>query len=163
MPPTGSRKRPAPGASPIVQQHQPTTISINNTPSQLSSEQYLQWQQQNLGTPPPGNADQSNNYGPYMYNGMNLYNGMSQPSSTPNPASTQITRRPTSQQLVSRTNYTDSGNESWPIVTEDGLSKPSEQPWLNPNDDLDQKAQFARRDTQAKRKQIPPFVQKLSR
>lgn len=38
-----------------------------------------------------------------------------------------------------------------------------ETAWRNNSDDLDQKALAAQRDAQAKRKQIPPFVQKLSR
>ncbi|KAL8663166.1 MAG: hypothetical protein Q9202_004098 [Teloschistes flavicans] len=37
-----------------------------------------------------------------------------------------------------------------------------ETAWRNNSDDLDQKALAAQRDAQAKRKQIPPFVQKLS-
>lgn len=47
----------------------------------------------------------------------------------------------------------------------DGFPSPTQQ-WENMADDdeeLEQKAAIAKKDAQAKRKQIPPFVQKLSR
>lgn len=49
------------------------------------------------------------------------------------------------------------------MFNENGLQQLNETGWRNEGDDLDQKALVAKRDAQAKRKQIPPFVQKLSR
>lgn len=157
MPVTGSRKRPAPGASPLVQQQQPAPTSISAGSSHMS-DQYLHWQQ-NLANGASNYPDSAPNYNPNLYNGMN----QPQPMNAPTTASKQIARRPGGQQMVSRTAFNNVGNDTWPIISEDGLPQPSEQTWLNNSDDLDQKAQVAQRETQAKRKQIPPFVQKLSR
>lgn len=155
----GSRKRPAPGASPLIQQQQPAPISINAASSHMSTDQYLQWHQQNVPNDTPTYPDPAANYN------SNLYHGMNQSQSTPTPSSVskQLARRPGNQQMVPRATYNNVGNDAWPVISDDSLPQPSEQSWLNTNDDLEQKAQVARRETQAKRKQIPPFVQKLSR
>lgn len=154
----GSRKRPAPGASPIMQQHQAAPVkNIKNDSPMMSSDPYLLWQQQNLTNATTNYPDPTGNFS------SNLYNDMSQPKPLSTTTSNQLTRRPVDQQLVSRTVYNSSGNDNWPIIPEDGLHQPQEQAWPINNDDLEQRAQTARRETQAKRKQIPPFVQKLSR
>lgn len=44
-----------------------------------------------------------------------------------------------------------------------GAQIPAENSWASQYDDLDQRALIAQRDAEAKRKSIPPFVQKLSR
>lgn len=66
----------------------------------------------------------------------------------------QLIRRNTNQQLTPA-----SRRNQW-----EGFST-EVQPWEEVDDDadLEQKAQAAKKDAQAKRKQIPPFVQKLSR
>ena len=66
------------------------------------------------------------------------------------------------QELVSRHNLGDGNNETWPILT-DGVGQSTNGSLLNSEDDLDRRAELAKQQTQAKRKQIPPFVQKLSR
>ena len=68
-----------------------------------------------------------------------------------------------SQHLVTRGGYNNAGNEAWPAVADGSLHQPSEASWMNDDDDLEQRAMVAKRESQAKRKQIPPFVQKLSR
>ena len=95
--------------------------------------------------------------------GSPMYNGMSQPASPIPGSSGLLVRRSVNQPMVSRANYNAVGNETWPIVSEDVVQQPQGQAWVNNGDDLQQKAQVAKRDMQAKRKQIPPFVQKLSR
>lgn len=159
MPVTGSRKRPAPGASPLIQQQQPAPAGIDTTSPHMSTDQYLQWHQQNIASGTPNFPDPAPSFNSNLYHGMN----QSQSMATPTSPSKQIARRPGSQQMVSRTTFNNVGNDAWPIISEDNLPQPSEQSWLNNNDDLEQRAQIARRETQAKRKQIPPFVQKLSR
>lgn len=66
------------------------------------------------------------------------------------------------QQIVPRTNYNDATSDTWPLV-QDNTIQPSAEGWGGDDDDLNRKAEIAKRETQAKRKQIPPFVQKLSR
>lgn len=157
MSPAGSRKRPAPGASPTVQQPQATATITNGAPPQLATDQLLQWHQQNMVNSASRYPDTTGNFSATLYDGMN------QSPAVPSAASNQLARRQMSQQLAQRAPYNRASDDGWPIISEDGMQPPQDQGWLNSNDDLEQKAQIARRDTQAKRKQIPPFVQKLSR
>jgi len=70
------------------------------------------------------------------------------------PTSNQLVRRNGNQQLAAR-----SRNGAW-----EDINGGPPQPWEEEEDEnLDDKALMAKRDAQAKRKQIPPFVQKLSR
>ncbi|KFX96650.1 hypothetical protein V490_03212, partial [Pseudogymnoascus sp. VKM F-3557] len=156
-PPANSRKRPAPGASPVPNlgmQNQPFP-----PPQQATNEQYMRWNQ--------GAAD--NAVFPDMNFGMAQYgaNGVSNaPFQQAVPAqSTQLARRPVNQQLVptaSRTQF-DNPNE-WGLGDE--LFDPNAQMGGHAENDsierLEERAQVAKREAQAKRKQIPPFVQKLN-
>lgn len=65
----------------------------------------------------------------------------------------QLVRRNPNQQLAPR-------RGQW-----DGYPSPTQQQWENVDDEdeLEQKVAIAKKDAQAKRKQIPPFVQKLNR
>lgn len=75
-------------------------------------------------------------------------------------ASTQLARRQTPNQLVSRNR----GYEQTPSSMSDHGSNTGEPGgWGESLDELYQRALVAKREVQAKRKQIPPFVQKLSR
>lgn len=69
-------------------------------------------------------------------------------------SSGQLVRRNPNQQLTARGrtpwDYNDGQQGGWENAD-------------NEDDELEQKAMMARKDAQAKRKQIPPFVQKLSR
>ena len=154
-----TRKRPAPGSSPVrtapIQaspKHNDTGINQNSEAGPMATNQYLQWPQQNANTYP----DPSGNYG------SDPYNGVSQSHGLPMTPSGQLARRSLGQQLVSRADYSDGSNESWPVLA-DGVGQPADGSLLNQDDDLDRRAELAKRETQTKRKQIPPFVQKLSR
>jgi heat shock transcription factor len=104
---------------------------------------------------------------------MNIYGGnaaMSQPqydSSIAAP-STQLARRPTNRQLVQttqRSTYDNSG-DLWGQFGDDPILDPQNANGMMENDNvelLEERAAVAKRDAQSKRKQIPPFVQKLSR
>lgn len=80
-------------------------------------------------------------------------------------ASNQVTRRAPRQDLAQpqRASYTNGNTDGWPALADDGMQQLGDGVWGNNGDDLDQKALIAQKDAQAKRKQIPPFVQKLSR
>lgn len=157
MPPAGSRKRPAPGTSPLLQQQQQHLTNINAGTLQMPADPNIQWNQPDLTSASNSYAD------PSIAFGSNMYNGSVQQDTPSNTASTQIARRAGNHHVVPRRAYNNGADESWSLVSEDTVPQSQDSAWLNTADDLEQKAQIARRDTQAKRKQIPPFVQKLSR
>lgn len=82
--------------------------------------------------------------------------------------STQIARRPMNRQMVptaARATF-DDPNDPWGPFGDDGLLDPPNPNVMEETDNielLEEKAVIAKRDAQSKRKQIPPFVQKLSR
>jgi heat shock transcription factor, other eukaryote len=134
------------------------------TPSQLSNADFLRWSQE---------ADNPNFPDPTGFN-MNNYGGsaaMSQPqydSSIPAP-STQLARRPINRQLVptaQRTTY-DNTVDPWGQFGDESIMDPQTADGAMEENDsierLEERAAAAKRDAQSKRKQIPPFVQKLSR
>jgi heat shock transcription factor len=98
------------------------------------------------------------------------------PDSVPNPQfqpsipapSTQLTRRPTNRSLVAtapRPPY-DNLSDPWGPFGDDTLLDTQANGMMEENDSielLEERAAIAKRDAQSKRKQIPPFVQKLSR
>ncbi|EER27567.1 HSF-type DNA-binding domain containing protein [Coccidioides posadasii C735 delta SOWgp] len=145
-----SRKRPAPGTVPISQHPIASSHNYPVSDSQLSNDQFLQWGQ--AGPPlvnPPGNSP----IDPYQ--------------SVPHPAdmgsiqaaSQQLTRRP-GNQLIGRPRKNEQG-----VMT---LMEPPPRPGevIDPatgetEEQLEQRALAAKKEAQAKRKQIPPFVQKL--
>ncbi|KAL8857809.1 MAG: hypothetical protein Q9178_005709 [Gyalolechia marmorata] len=77
--------------------------------------------------------------------------------------SNKLARRPLGQDVADRTPYSnDSNTELWPsFAADNGIQQPGETDRANNVDELDQKALVAEMDAQTKRKQIPPFVQKL--
>ncbi|KAL8936573.1 MAG: hypothetical protein Q9216_004858 [Gyalolechia sp. 2 TL-2023] len=79
-------------------------------------------------------------------------------------SSNQLTRRPPAQELAQpqTARYSNGNTEAWPSFSENETQQLGEPIWGNNRDELDQKALIAKKDAQAKRKQIPPFVQKLS-
>lgn len=96
---------------------------------------------------------------------------MSQPQYDPSIAapSTQLTRRPTNRQLVPTTQRTpyDNSGDPWGQFGDDSILDPQNVNGMMEESDnielLEERAAVAKRDAQSKRKQIPPFVQKLSR
>ena len=123
-----------------------------------TQEQYVPWNQQ---PPPPTTTsvypDPTGNYD------SNFYTESIQPNAAATAGSNQLARRAVGQQLVPRVPYGNVGNENWPVVADEDVNQANEDAWMNNGDDLEQKAMIAKRETQAKRKQIPPFVQKLTR
>ena len=119
---------------------------------QLSDEQFLQWGQ--TAQPPNQYSD------PAYYQSMN--------SAAPSNAqgSNQLTRRPINQ-VATRPKQLENANNMW-VDANGGNNGAFTQQQLDTasSDDIEElkrRAAIAKRDAEAKRKQIPPFVQKLSR
>lgn len=72
----------------------------------------------------------------------------------------QLARRPASQVISQDRGPGDSSDLQW---TETGNPQRLGAAWGDDLDELKRRAQVAKRESQAKRKQIPPFVQKLAR
>jgi len=156
----GSRKRAAPGTSPIAQQQ--------------SAPQNYQYPQNAMSFPTYPYTDPTAD-GSLTYPGNQTYNlplSSTNPTGSagqnPNlaasqtsPLSNQLVRRNLNQQLAARNGGV--GPSQWDV----NISPPQavEPKWEEMNDEheLDQKAALAKKDAQAKRKQIPPFVLKLWR
>lgn len=156
--PQATRKRGAPGASPDPLPQQPPFSSNFSTGQDNSTfdSQFVDW----------ANADGSGNlnsqfsgvpgfdtsvYDAGLDNSLGLVN-----SSVP---SNQLVRRHPNQQLVSR------GNNGWQDSS-NSTGGPGQGAWEamdEGEEDLEQRALIAKKEAQTKRKQIPPFVQKLSR
>jgi heat shock transcription factor, other eukaryote len=148
-----SRKRRAPGASPIENTYQDNGIAATDT--FMSS-----WND-------PSAGDMSGFTDPSFYEGLNLAGNMGQPSThnrvvsldgmngSADMSSGQLVRRNPNQQLATR------AQNAWGQY---GSPEPGSA-WEAPDDDeeLERKAVIAKKEAQSKRKQIPPFVQKLSR
>lgn len=153
-----TRKRPAPGTAPAT--HQQMNNMVPNyapTGSQLSNEQFLQWGQNNTS-----NSLNTSSYAdPLAYNPAGY--AASQDLAGPGSASNQLTRRQQqNQQLVTRNR----GYEQppAPFPDQNATVGPGDAGvWGESLEELYQRAMTAKQDAQAKRKQIPPFVQKLSR
>ncbi len=147
-----SRKRPAPETSPApYQSSYPPPQGLGNyggLDPQVSNDQFLQ-----LG------------YQPQIDNSHVSYNGNSTPqqanrSSEIGSTLNQLTRRPTSQVVSHERGRGDSSDPQW---AEQGNAQQLDSAWADDLDDLRKRAQVAKKEAQSKRKQIPPFVQKLAR
>ena len=140
-----SRKRAAPGAAPAGYQQVQQPANPYHPPSmnQLSDDQFLQFSQ---STQAPNAYQEANSYAM----GNNNY-----PPTNQQP-SNQLSRRPMNQ-VVARPRYESPTTQAWPD------NQNGDSVWADDIQELEQKAQVAKRDAQAKRKQIPPFVQKLNR
>ncbi|KAH7370888.1 hypothetical protein BKA65DRAFT_472062 [Rhexocercosporidium sp. MPI-PUGE-AT-0058] len=162
MPPTNPRKRAAPGSSPGVQSNQmPQSYTA---PSQVSNADFLNWNQQ------PDNTHYADQSGYHMNNYAGA--GMSQApfdQSVP-AASTQLARRPNNnnRQLVPTAQRMafDNQIDPWGQFGDESILDPQNGNGVMEENDnielLEERAAVAKRDAQSKRKQIPPFVQKLS-
>lgn len=142
------RKRPAPGSVPIQQMAQPY-----NTQDQL-----LRW-----------NGANAANFGDNTANGVNSYGVVPSPTqgqySQPTP-STVLARRGMNNALVATNRaFTPQPSDPWPNFDESLIANQNNGA-IDEHDNielLEEKAQRAKREAQTKRKQIPPFVQKLNR
>ena len=151
----GSRKRPAPGASPIVQQQQAQPSSnFNMTSPRISNEQMIQWGQDSGINEMPSYPDPSTNFSPDIYNAFAQTQALS-----PEPSNQLARRSMNTQRTLTRGNFNSGEDQVWPSYTNGAVQSPREDSWVKDDDTLEQKALNAKR----KRKLIPPFVQKLSR
>ncbi|KXG51472.1 Heat shock factor (HSF)-type, DNA-binding [Penicillium griseofulvum] len=132
----------------------PNFPATANPGSQLSNDQFLQW-----GQNPPANAINAPAFSDPSYNpaGFVPPSDVSAPAAT---ASNQLARRQANQ-MVSRNRGYEQPPASY--VENSGNNGNGESgAWGESLEELYRRALTAKRDSQAKRKQIPPFVQKLS-
>jgi heat shock transcription factor, other eukaryote len=143
-----SRKRPAPGtnAGPYQQPSQQPAMYHPNGAPQLSDDQFLQWGQSAQVPNPYQDASV------YVTNQNNFNNNNQAPSN-------QLTRRPPMNQIATRPRFESASVQPWA----EELTAATDGAWADDIQDLEAKAQIAKKDAQSKRKQIPPFVQKLNR
>lgn len=106
----------------------------------------------------PSSFTDSSNYNPAGYV---TSQDTAAPAAPSAPVTGQVARRQAQNQLVTRNR----GYEQAPTVHAENTSDTGGESsaWGESLDQLYQRALAAKRDAQAKRKQIPPFVQKLSR
>ncbi|OTB03538.1 hypothetical protein M426DRAFT_176042 [Hypoxylon sp. CI-4A] len=148
MPSPNPRKRPAPGSVPIP----PQMAQPFNTQDQL-----LRWNGNNAG-----------NFTDNASNGVNSYGVIPSPTQAQygqNTPSNILARRGMNNAIVATNRaFSPQQNDPWPSFDENLLPGQSEGT-IDEHDNielLEEKAQRAKREAQAKRKQIPPFVQKLN-
>lgn len=140
-----TRKRPAPGTSPVIQAPVGSIPNYTDPNSQLSDDQFLQWGQD---APIPSAAYPVDST---SFNAVPFAQNQDISASSTNP-SNQIARR-----LMNR-------NRPYEQITSPPLpDHGTGEGWGESVSDLEQRALVAKREAQAKRKQIPPFVQKLRR
>ncbi|KAI9838476.1 MAG: stress-responsive transcription factor hsf1 [Sclerophora amabilis] len=178
-PQTTSRKRSAPGASTTIQRspNNPQQ-SLHPLPSAselppMSNEQFLGWGQGPADNTGASYSDPNTAHNANAYGGLGEKNETAlQPSintsrpqieSSPAVTSTQLTRRPANQQLMPRPRaYENTDGDFWAGFGDVLQTEVDGENVVNKtDDDLEQKALVAKRDAQAKRRQIPPFIQKL--
>ena len=153
-----SRKRAAPGASPMVQQQPtppqpsyqyappPQQVPESNDFSNFDFSQPMFSADQGFPTDPT--VGDSSNFSASAMNASQL------PTYGSLPQSTDLVRRTRNQQIAPP------GQEQWNGSAFSNTHARNEE---EDEQDLDMKVAMAKRDAQGKRKQIPPFVQKLSR
>ena len=130
----------------------------------MSNSDYLRW---NQGVDNPAAfPDPSSTFNMNAYNGTTLA-AQQATFDQQQAASTQLARRPVNRQLVATAQRYDNGVDNWGQFVDDSMIDP--QGVNGPLEEsenielLEERASVAKRDAQSKRKQIPPFVQKLSR
>lgn len=157
-----SRKRAAPGASPVNPQAQSSFGVQQNLghPNLANDTSYVDWANQADYKPYDGSFDAfSTNLAGYDTNSLG-YNGSlgldpdaqyGDDSAIPN--SGQLVRRNANQQLTRQS------RDAW-----DADEKNDPSVWGDDDEeDLERRALEAKKDALAKKRQIPPFVQKISR
>ncbi len=153
--PIATRKHGAPGASPLAQQQTYNNVSYTAVPEQNTYN--------NTGFADWGSANGIGDLNEGLFNDASIdsstyetsLNGSAEFNEAAGLIDGQLIRRTPNQQLVSTnpSNWQDAGGGAGDFSTFEQVDE----------DDLEQKAMAAKREAQSKRKQIPPFVQKLSR
>ena len=161
-----SRKRPAPGTSPAMYPAQPQHVQNSYVqPGQsLTDDQFFDWGENGQG--PTSYANQ-----PVYNTSNNQYPAQQMPNMLSN-QSNQVARRPVNT-VVPRPPL---ANNQWMPDHQNAQHNQQQPPnqlsqqqqeqataWSDDINDLLAKAQVAKKESQAKRKQIPPFVLKLHR
>lgn len=145
-----TRKRPAPGAAPVVPPMGPVPNYSTNPGNQLSNDQFLQWGQNPTNMVNASYPDTT--YNPGAIQPTQDITASIPPGQVARRQPSQMVRnRPYDQQVAPYPENTAVANNSQPGASEESL------------EELYKRAYAAKKDSQAKRKQIPPFVQKLSR
>lgn len=108
--------------------------------------------------------DNFNTLDPNFYNtSLTAFTNTNTPNPPPTNSSNQLVRRDANHQLATRTPQR---NPQWPSFNNTDHHLAENRVFENMDEDDDQdidtRAAMAKKDAQAKRKQIPPFVQKLS-
>ncbi|KAI1115429.1 hypothetical protein F5Y14DRAFT_129160 [Nemania sp. NC0429] len=151
MPTPNPRKRAAPGSLPIPQQMpQP----YNNTP-----EQVLRWNGSNAGSFAENAANPINPYSMVSPTQAQFAQG------TPTTSNALARRGVNNALITSSRTFSPQPNDPWASFADDASLTNQTNGSLDEHDNievLEEKAQKAKREAQAKRKQIPPFVQKLN-
>ncbi|PVI07545.1 hypothetical protein DM02DRAFT_283100 [Periconia macrospinosa] len=150
-----TRKRRAPGASPNGQQNTYQSAGAG------TADQFMNWNDPSL------NGGNMASFDPTFYEGIDLAGNLNQAPThnrvvsldglggSPDMSSNQLVRRNPNQQLAAR------GQAAWDTYNQNP-SGTWENAGTDDDEELARKAEIAKKDAQAKRKQIPPFVQKLS-
>ncbi|KAI0008427.1 hypothetical protein F4779DRAFT_451319 [Xylariaceae sp. FL0662B] len=150
MPSPNPRKRPAPGTIPIPQQ-MPQPYN--------TSDQLLRWNGTNAG-----NFVENTSNGVTPYGVMPSTTQAQYGQATPTPSNALARRGMNNALVANNRTFAPQQNDSWPDFDE-ALIAGQSNGTIDENDNielLEEKAQRARKEAQAKRKQIPPFVQKLN-
>ncbi|RKF71374.1 putative heat shock transcription factor [Golovinomyces cichoracearum] len=153
-----SRKRAAPGAFPMP----PTVVTQPLTaPPNIANIDFIKWAQNPEESPCSDSSVHNilNNYGANP----TLQANLNKP--TP-PLSTQLARRPISEHRITAEQNNYESLDTCVLFGNNSLMELSNKTGLEGENDsveaLEERAAIAKRDALAKRKQIPPFVQKLS-
>ncbi|KAK5629501.1 hypothetical protein RRF57_005216 [Xylaria bambusicola] len=128
-----------------------------------TTEQMLRWNGNNAGNFAENASPPINAYGMVSSNQAQFAQGT---PSTPNAPSNALARRVGNNALVTSSRmFSPQPNDPWSGFTDDNILSAQTNGSLDEHDNielLEEKAQRAKREAQAKRKQIPPFVQKLN-
>ncbi|KAI9807624.1 MAG: hypothetical protein M1825_005564 [Sarcosagium campestre] len=159
------RKRAAPGASPGPRQALQASEPAN--PSQLTNDQFLRWGNQSLSAAQQRRIESEY---PATISATMANNGRVETDSAAHHTqqSTQLMRRPNSQQLVHHVQTQDNGTATGDFSSDGSnglqLQLHGDSALRHTDEDLvslEQRALVAKREAIARRKQIQPFVQKL--
>ncbi|KAL9107457.1 MAG: hypothetical protein Q9227_007654 [Pyrenula ochraceoflavens] len=149
-----SRKRPAPGTSPASFQQYQSLPGYAPVTSSLSNDQFLQWGQNMQDNRNSVSGDNS------AYPAQSYEDGQVQQSGP-------LTRRSMDQQLVNRSRgYNEPSGVQWVDQNRNAVQanavQANEPGYSDDVQELERRAQIAKKEATTKRKQIPPFIQKLS-
>ncbi|KAI1000292.1 hypothetical protein K3495_g7903 [Podosphaera aphanis] len=150
-------KRSAPGAYPL----QPTVVSSSSAPSgEVANVDFIKWSQ---STKDPSSSEPVNYNLDTYSTAVSRQTGCDQPIPS---QETQLARRPINQHISNRGQVLYNNYGLWGLFHDDTLQSPQNANYAMEQTEsieaLEERAAIAKRDAQAKRKSIPPFVQKLS-